>query len=113
MDVLFANGKLQKLCNSAKELQRKFGKKMAARIQQRIAELAAAPTLKDMEKLPAARCHELLENLSGKFAVKLIDPERMIFEPAHNPVPRLKAGNVDTTQATKITILAMVDYHGK
>ena len=94
-------------------MQRKFGKKMAERIQQRLSELAAATTLKDMKALPAARCHELLENLSGKYAVTLIEPERLIFEPAHNPVPRLDAGNIDTARITKITVLAIMDYHGK
>jgi toxin HigB-1 len=113
MEVLFGTGKLQKTCNSGKELRRTFGPQMAKRIQQRLSELAAATTLKDMEKVPAARCHELTADRSGQFAVRLVEPKRLVFKPAHDPVPRLPTGNIDTRSVTKILVLEIVDYHGK
>lgn len=113
MEVLFQDGKLQKTCNSEKALRRTYGADMARKIQQRLSELAAATTLKDMEKVPAARCHELRADRSGQFAVKLVEPKRLIFKPAHNPVPRLEGGNVDTRNITRILVLEIVDYHGK
>lgn len=113
MEVLFESGKLRKTCNSEKELRRTYGPEMAKKIQQRLSELAAATTLKDMEALPAARCHELRADRRGQFAVKLVEPKRLVFKPAHSPVPRLKGGNIDTRNVTKILVLQIVDYHGK
>jgi proteic killer suppression protein len=113
MEILFENGKLQTKCNSEKELRRTFGPEMAKKIQQRLSELAAAPTLKDMESVPAARCHELRADRSGQLAVKLVEPKRLVFRHTHNPVPRLPGANIDTRSVTKILVLEIVDYHGK
>jgi plasmid maintenance system killer protein len=112
MEVLFESEKLKKTCDSEKELRRIFGPEMAKKIQQRLSELAASPTLKDMEKVPAARCHELRADRSGQFAVKLAEPKRLVFKPAHDPVPRLPGGNIDARSVTKILVLEIVDYHG-
>lgn len=113
MEVLFEKRKLQKTCSSEKALRRAYGPQMAKKIQQRLSELAAANTLKDMESLPAARCHELRGNRDDEFAVKLVEPKRLVFKPAHDPIPRLEAGNIDTRNVTRILVLEIVDYHEK
>lgn len=87
MNIVFASEKLRKLCNSAVELKKSYGEKKAKKIQQRLYELQAASTLADMSHLPPARCHLLTGKLAGKFAVDTIHPFRLIFEPAHDPIP--------------------------
>jgi HTH-type transcriptional regulator / antitoxin HigA len=56
LEITFRTSKLAKLCNSAKEMQKKLGKPNAEKLQQRLNELAAAETLEDMRQLPGALC---------------------------------------------------------
>ena len=77
----------------------------------RLASLRAAPTLADMRGVPG-NCHRLTADRAGEFAVALRGPYRLIFEPDHDPVPRLDDGGVDTTRVTDIRIKEVNDYHG-
>jgi plasmid maintenance system killer protein len=110
MEILFPNARLQKLCNSDKELRKKYGPRMVKRLQQRLKELRAADTLEDMRTLPGARCHELKGNLSGKLAVDLEHPNRLVFFPA-GEAPRRPDGSLDWGQVTEIIIYGIGDYH--
>lgn len=38
MDICFTNKKIAKVCNSGKEMQAQYGKRMADKLQQRLAE---------------------------------------------------------------------------
>lgn len=111
MEISFANKKLAKICSSTKEMQAKHGKRMAEKIQQRLAELQAVETLADMRDLPGARCHELTGNLAGNLAVDLVHPDRLVFSPAHDPKPELPGGGLDWQRVTKIVIEGIGDYH--
>jgi proteic killer suppression protein len=113
MEVSFSSSKLQKICNSEAKLRGKFGPRMAALIQQRLAELADAETLEDMRTLPGARCHELTQNLSGLLAVNLEHPDRLAFKPANSPLPEKEDGGLDWSRVTQIEIVGIGDYHGK
>lgn len=110
MDLSFSNSKLAKLCNSASKLRGKYGPRMADLIQQRLAELQAAPTLDDMH-VPGARCHELVQNLKGHLAVDLVHPDRLVFKPDHDPPPQKEGGGLDWAQVTAIEVVGIGDYH--
>ena len=113
MDILFATEKLRKTCNSEKQLRRKYGDRQAKRIQQRLYELYAAETLADVSHLPPPRCHALVGDRAGQFAVDAVHPFRLIFEPAHDPTPITEDGSVDRSQITAIRIVDInEDYHG-
>lgn len=113
MDIVFATRKLQKICNSDKKLRRKYGERQAKRIQQRLYELHAAETLADISHLPPPRCHALVGDRAGQFAVDVVYPFRLIFEPAHDPIPCSEDGSIDRSQVTAIRILEVnEDYHG-
>lgn len=58
-------------------------------------------------------CHQLHTDRDEEFAVDLWGPYRLIFEPDHDPVPRLDDGGIDTTNVTHIRIKEVDDYHGK
>jgi plasmid maintenance system killer protein len=111
LKITFRNRKLEKLCNSAKEMQGKIGTRMAEKLQQRLSELAAAETLDDMRHLPAARCHELTGNLKGRLAVDLVHPHRLMFSPYHDPVPEKDDGGLDWRRVTAVCIVEIDDYH--
>ena len=111
MEVIFRTVKLQKVCCSEAECRKKFGQN-SAKIMLRLSELAAAETLADMSRLPAARCHPLGGDRNGQFAVDLKHPHRLVFEIANNPVHQKGDGGIDLTKVTKIRIIEIGDYHG-
>lgn len=111
MEITFAKSKLQKLCNSALKLRGEYGPRMAGLIQQRLAELADAETLDEMRHIVGARCHELTENFKGYLAVDLVHPDRLVFEPADEPVPRKDDGGLDWTRVKHIQIFGIGNYH--
>ena len=111
MEILFTSPKMAKLCSSQKEMRAKLGTRGADKLQERLAQLAAAASLEDMKFFPAARCHELAQNRAGQIAVDLVHPYRLIFEPAHEPLPEKPSGGLDRSKVTRIIILEITDYH--
>ena len=111
MQITFRNRKLEKLCNSDKEMRGKLGLRMADKLQQRLNELTAVETLDEMRQLTAARCHELSGNLKGKLAVDLVHPDRLIFSPDNHPLPTKEEGGLDWCRVTAICVDGVGDYH--
>ncbi len=103
--------KMTKVCNSERAMQAKLGKRDAAKLKQRLAELKAATTLKDLEALPNANCHELTGDRKGQLAVDLVHPRRLIFEPDQTPVPTKDDGGLDWSRVTQIVVIEITDYH--
>ncbi len=110
MEIAFGSRKVEKLCDSNKEMRAKLGDRNAKVLQQRLAESKAADTLDDLGKLPAARCHELKADRQGQLAVDLVHPKRLVFEPDHNPIPK-KEGGLDWGKVTRVLVVEIVDYH--
>ncbi len=112
MEVRFATRSMQKACSSEKEMRRKWGLALARKLQQRLAELAAADSLDDISHLPPARCHELQADRAGQLSIDLVHPHRLILEPDEDPIPRKDDGGLDWKQVTKIVVLEVCDTHG-
>jgi proteic killer suppression protein len=112
MKIFFQNRKMEKAANSESLGNRQWGAR-AAKIRQRLAELAAANTLAEVSTLPPPRCHQLSENLDEQFALDISRNERLVFGVANNPVPRKQDGGIDLTQVTEIVVLRIEDYHGR
>jgi hypothetical protein len=64
-----------------------------------------------MRTIPAADCHELRQNFKGFLAVKLVQPDRLVFKPIDDPIPRKHDGGLDWTQIRNIEVLGIGDYH--
>jgi len=111
MEVTFERAKESKICNSASRLKGEYGPRMASLIQERLASLAAVDTLAGMRSLPG-RCHELTGNLKGRLALDLVHPQRLVFQPADDPIPVLPSGGLDWDKVTKVEIWRIGDYHG-
>ena len=112
MDVQFNTNKLSKLCTNEYECQKKYSDKIVFRkIYQRLLELRAARSLKEMFLLPSARCHRLIGDRKGQFAVNLTGKLRMIFVSTTEPPPLDKSGGLDIARVDAVKIVEIVDYH--
>jgi proteic killer suppression protein len=50
-------------------------------------------------------------NRQGQFAVDVVHPYRLIFEPANDPIPRKDDRGFDWTKITAIRVIAVENYH--
>ena len=64
-----------------------------------------------MRELPG-KCHELAGDRRGQLALSVGANYRLLFEPAHEPVPRKADGGLDWPKVTAIRVLGVEDYHG-
>jgi toxin HigB-1 len=112
IDVAWANQKLAKACATDKAGNRHWGADRWPLLRRRLAALIGAPTLQAMDGAPG-RCHALTGDRVGAFAIALWGAGRLVFEPDHDPVPRLGDGGIDRAMVTRIRIVEVVDYHGE
>lgn len=106
--------KIRKSCNNGAKLNRQFGKRKADLIGLRLQQLNALATLADSYTVPQLRCHVLSGDWKGCFAVDSVNPYRIIFKPANDPLPLLNDGGLDKSKVTAIRILEVnFDYHGQ
>jgi proteic killer suppression protein len=111
LDIAFRGRKLEKTFNSASALQKAYGARMAKAIMLRLAVLKTARTLAMVPTTPPDRRHQLRGDRDEQFAVDLVHPHRLVFEPNHDPLPRKDDGGIDVEQVTAITIIDVIDYH--
>lgn len=108
MTLYFKTKKLQRQCSEEKMMYKTFGKELSIKLKQRLMELQAASTLKDVSHFPPARCHELV-NQDGVFSVDLVHPYRLLFIPAQEPFPIKCDGSIDQELVTEIEIRAVLN----
>ena len=111
MDIAFRTRKLGRVLNAADALQKAYGVRIAKVIMMRMAVLRAARNLALVPTTPPDRRHQLSGDRDEQFAVDLVHPYRLVFEPSHEPLPRKHDGGIDTEKVTMITILDVIDYH--
>ncbi len=109
MNIIYDNKKIQKQCDNPSSAT--HGKQVAEKLKARLEDLHAAPSLEEIGHLPPARCHELTGNRSGQLAICLHGPHRLIFVPAHDPIPKKDDGGLDWSQVTTVNIISIEDYH--
>lgn len=112
MDITFRSEQLAKIFNSEKGLVREYGAENAVKIKRRMAVLMAANCLEEVPTRPPERRHELIGDRKGQFAVDLKHPQRLVFEPNHNPLPRKADDGLDLKKISAVTIIEVEDYHG-
>ena len=111
MEILFKARKLKKRMNSEAELVREYGKENARMIMRRMLVLRAAECLADVPRRPLDRCHALSGKRKGQYAVDVKHPQRIIMEPADDPIPLLEDGSIDLARVTSIRVVEVKDYH--
>lgn len=112
MDVAFRKRHLEKCANKQAIAQTELGPLRAKKFLARLTELRAADCLADLRNVPQADYHELTGDRKGQLAGNLDHPYRLIFVPAHEPIPRKADGGLDWEQVTAVTVIEIVDYHG-
>ena len=110
MIIGFHTKKLAKAFNSFNNLQKHFGD-LAPRISARMTVLKGAPALAAVPIDPPPRRHLLKGKYVGCYAVDLNGNWRLVFKPAHDPLPLLPDGGHDLAAITQIEIIAVTDYH--
>lgn len=110
MDIVFEDEKFEKECNNQRLLEKNQGAVRAKKIRRRLDDLRDANSLSEMRNLPG-RCHELLYGRAGQLSLDLDHPYRLIFEPAHKPIPVKPDGGLDWNEVTTIKIIGVEDTH--
>ena len=110
MDIVFATKRLEKLCNSNRDMLKEFGEQRSKLHRRRLDQLRAAENLEAMRSLPG-RCHELTGDLKGTLSLDLDGPYRLLFEPMEEPLPLKADGGLDWHGVTAIRILEVEDTH--
>ena len=105
MEILFKTKKLQKTFNSEQLLIRQYGKENGRLIMRRMTILDAAECLGDVPQTRPERCHALLGDRRGQYAIDVKYPFRILFQPANDPLPRRTDGSLDLSRVTSIQIL--------
>jgi toxin HigB-1 len=110
VEISFASRKLQKLCESEKELQRAYGRDCARKVMSRLSDLRAATTLEDMRSLPG-RCHELAGDRAEQLAIELAGGRRLVIQPANGWPSAKEEGAHVWSGIDAVQVLEIVDYH--
>jgi plasmid maintenance system killer protein len=109
MELGYRSRKVQKLCTSRAEMERRLGSAMAAKLAQRISELLAVESLADLVMLPGPRCHELGADRDGQISLDLVHPMRLIIEPADESPPTKADGGLNWRRVTAVVIVEIAD----
>jgi len=108
MDIEFSSPDLQALCEQQRLMARQLGNNCSRKLRARLADLMAAASVAE---LTAGRPHPLKGDRAGQFALDLYGGKRLVFEPAHNPVPAREDGSLAWESVTKVRIVFIGDYH--
>ena len=111
MDIGYRNTKLRKIFDTDTQLKRKFGPRSGLKIIDNLAYLRLAPSLATVPAERPLRCHQLSGDRDEQFAIDLVQPFRLVFEVAHDPIPRDEFGGIDKRRVTAIRIIEVIDYH--
>lgn len=95
---MYKNKQIEKVCTNLAVAERKYNKRMAVLIHQRINEISAIDSVETMIKNRLGRCHLLKGDRKGQYAVDLVQPFRLIFE--------IKEEQIQIAKITEI-----VNYH--
>ncbi len=98
MEISYKDKKIEKICTDIKSSDKKYGQEMSEKIQMRLDQIKAADSVEEMVMHKIGRCHPLVNNRKGQYAVDLVHPYRLIFEKVDGIIQLVK-------------IMEIVDYH--
>ena len=100
MDITYTSKKLEKICENKKVAVKTYGPDMAKKITMRLNEIGASDTVEEMIQYQIGRCHALVGDRQGEYAVDLVQPFRLIF-----------TKDDETKQIKVVKIMEITDYH--
>ncbi len=105
MYIGFINKKVRKVCETHTVAVKKFGIRNADLLVQRLMEMKSADNLQVLRSIPALKCHPLIGDRKGQYAVDMVQPKRLIF------LPTTEEGKIVESLVTEVTVIEIVDYH--
>ena len=111
MDIFFKTRRLAKVFNSERELRKRYGDRMAKTIAMRLAVLKHSRTLSMVPTTPPERRHRLAGKRKEQYAVDLVHPHRLVFEPRRSSGAPDDAEDGEAGGVAAITVIEITDYH--
>ena len=111
MDIFFKTRRLAKVFNSEREFRKRYGDRMAKTIAMRLAVLKHARTLSMVPTTPPERRHRLAGKRKEQYAVDLVHPHRLVFEPRRSAGAPDDAEDGEAGGVAAITVIEVTDYH--
>lgn len=108
LEIVFADKDLQALCTSERQQKKALGHAGMCKLRARLSDLMAVARVTE---LVAGHPHPLTGNRDGQFALRLDGACRLVFEPAHQPIPQRNDGAVLWVEVTAVRIVFIGDYH--
>jgi len=109
LELAFANKTIRRVCENQASASRELGVEVADSLRRRLADLRAAPNVKDVI---AGSPRENDSNSQSHFTVDLANGVRLVFCANHNSTPMLKTGTVDWAKVSRVKILKIENNHG-
>ena len=110
MRVHFSSERLQRLCESEKELRKRYGKAGERVIRQRLDDMIDAANVAVLRTL-AGHFEELQHDLKGSMSVRAHGGMRVVFRPYAQPPATKADGGLDLVAITAIVVESIQDYH--
>jgi len=98
LQIEYKSRGLKKVCTNAHEAEKKYGKKMTAKIHQRIDEITAANSVEMLIQYKIGGCHILKGDRKKQYAMVLIQPYRLVFE-------------MNGSEIQIVRVIEIIDYH--
>ncbi|MDP8223618.1 MAG: hypothetical protein P9L99_09680 [Candidatus Lernaella stagnicola] len=108
MDILYSTRDVEKICADKRGAKKKLGGPGFKKLRARLADIRAAH---NVTELIAGRPHALKGDRVGQFSMNLHGGHRLVFEPAHEPIPEKDDGGIDWNRVTAVCIIFIGDYH--
>ena len=86
MQIEYKNQRMRDICTNASTARKRYGDRMAAKIHQRIDEILAIDAVETLVRCKIGRCHALVGDREGQYAMDLIHPQRLVFIKLDNEV---------------------------
>lgn len=109
LEISFATVALRTLCEDPATAEAVYKLPVAAALRSRLADLAAAATVRDLP--PLGNLREVVIGGEAGYALAIQRPYELHFTSSHVRPPRLKTGEVDWSKVSRIKILAISKHH--
>jgi proteic killer suppression protein len=103
--LVFADLRIRELCERQKLAESKIGIQAARRLRARLADIQAARSMADVT---AGRPEH--PRGSDRISFLLHPPYRLVLEPANEPIPRKKGGDVQWSKVDSVRVIYVGEY---
>lgn len=107
MKVKTSSEKLGKMLADSRALQKKYGKQVATKVNQRYAELRGADNLSEISTNPPTRLHPLQGTMQDTYAIDLTSNVRMVVKGYNDDGEQ----TTNRAEAVEVVIVDILDYH--